>query len=173
MRSQVLGQNWDDFRYRPLCSAWGMKPMFWGWIVWIPRSIPCRFLLEDWSPYLRPSHSVKRVFCKNEESGFGQKFFVRRLGCFPLRSACSALRYADGLATIQTLQNVLPDDRMRHIFSTSFRKDFIQQVVSDHCIHRHNVVLCMKLWQIIADFLSGFCTRSFTASSLHLSRLCL
>ena len=56
---------------------------------------------------------------------------------------------------------------MRHIFSREFRKDFIQHIVQYHCIHRHNVVLCIKIWQLITDFLSGFCTRIFTALSSH------
>ncbi len=48
--------------------------MFTGMIVWIPRKIPCRFLLEEWSQHIRPPHSVERVFCKNEESGFWGKY---------------------------------------------------------------------------------------------------
>ena len=109
----------------------------------------------------------KDCFCKKEGSGDCKKFFWRRLGCFPLRSACSALRYADGLATIQTLQKVLPDIQLKPIFSTSFRKDYYRQVVQYHCIHRHNVVLYLQLCNFVTDFLSGFSPRFFTASSSH------
>ncbi len=47
--------------------------MFSGMIVFFPRSIPCRFLLEDRSHYIRHPNLIKRVFCKNGGSGFCKK----------------------------------------------------------------------------------------------------
>ena len=99
--------------------------------------------------------------------GFGRKSGLR-MYVEPFRWECTAQKHCVlGLAEIPSLPHSLPDDRMKPIFSTSFRKDFIQQMAQYHCIHRHNVVLCIKIWQLITDFLSGFCTRIFTALSSH------
>ena len=99
--------------------------------------------------------------------GFGRKSGLR-MYVEPFRWECTAQKHCVlGLAEIPSLPHSLPDDRMKPIFSTSFRKDFIQQMAQYHCIHRHNVVLCIKIWQLIADFLSGFCTRIFTALLSH------
>ena len=94
----------------------------------------------------------------------GKNSFEKGWDASSLRSACSALRCATGLATIQTPQKVLPDRTMKPIFSTSFRKDFIRKVVHDRCIHRHTILLCLKNRQFVTEFLSGFCPRIFAAS---------
>ena len=95
-----------------------------------------------------PGHSISvpifpsnDAYIKMRDQGFGRNSGLR-MYVEPFWSECTAQTHCVlGLAEIPSLPHSLPDDRMRHIFSRDFRKDFTPRYCNIRTTPRHNVIL--------------------------------
>ena len=118
-----------------------MKPMFSGVFVIFWSTFFSRFLLDRWCESFCTNISMKRCLYKMGGQGFGRNS-GQRMYVEPFRWECTAQTHCVlGLAEIPSLPHSLPDDRMRHIFSRDFRKDFTPRYCNIRTTPRHNVIL--------------------------------